>query len=262
MRLYVIAGHGQGDPGACANGCSEAERVRALANRLVELGGGEVGCYDQSKDLYQQGGPLDLGVGKDVPCLELHMDSAGASARGGHVIVKDGLSPDAYDSALASFVAGFFPGRAQSIVGRNDLQNVNVAAQVGQNYRLLECCFVTNQDDVERFNSRTDEFARGILACFGIETEEDMPTASEIAEAVWNFDQNGTLVRDRVQGTDAAANAARDEVTRTDDPTGRGVEMTTHEHVKWMAAKQAEMDERQRSIEEKVDAVLDALKKG
>ena len=35
-RLYVIAGHGAGDPGACANGATEAERVRALARRMKE----------------------------------------------------------------------------------------------------------------------------------------------------------------------------------------------------------------------------------
>ena len=106
MRLYVIAGHGQGDPGACANGYSEAERVRALANKLVELGGGEVGCYDQSKDLYQQGGPWDLGVGLDVPCLELHQDSAGASAKGGHVIIKQGFSAVSSQGApIRSWVA-------------------------------------------------------------------------------------------------------------------------------------------------------------
>lgn len=31
------------------------------------------------------------------------------------------------------------------------------------------------------------------------------------------------------------------EVTRKDDPSGRGVKMTTHEHVKWIAGKQAEI---------------------
>lgn len=180
MKLYVIAGHGQGDPGACANGYSEAERVRTLASRLVELGGGEVGCYDQSKDLYQQGGPSNLGIGLDVPCLELHQDSASASAKGGHVIIKEGFSADAYDSALASFVSGFFPGRANSIVGRSDLQNINVAARVGQNYRLLECCFITNADDIARFNANIDEFATGILECFGISIA---PKTRHISEA-------------------------------------------------------------------------------
>ena len=40
------------------------------------------------------------------------------------------------------------------------------------------------------------------------ESEDDMPTAQEIAEAVWNFDQNGVKCRDRLQGIDGAANAA------------------------------------------------------
>lgn len=32
---------------------------------------------------------------------------------------------------------------------------------------------------------------------------EDMPTAKEIAEEVWNFEQNGTKCRDRLQGIDS-----------------------------------------------------------
>ena len=35
---------------------------------------------------------------------------------------------------------------------------------------------------------------------------EDMPTAKEIAEEVWNFEQNGIKCRDRLQGIDRAAN--------------------------------------------------------
>lgn len=82
--------------------------------------------------------------------------------------------------------------------------------------------------------------------------EEDMPSAQEIAEAVWNFEQNGTLMRDRVQGTDESAFKAMTEVTRTDDPTGRNVQMNDHDHLKWIAAKQAEMDE-------KLDKVIEKL---
>lgn len=39
-----------------------------------------------------------------------------------------------------------------------------------------------------------------------------MPTAQEIAEAVWDFEQNGVKCRDRLQGTDEAANAAAERV--------------------------------------------------
>lgn len=249
MKLYVIAGHGQGDPGACANGYSEAERVRALANKLVELGGGEVGCYDQSKDLYQQGGPRNLGIGLDVPCLELHQDSAGASAKGGHVIIKEGFNADSYDNALANFVSGFFPGRAQSIVGRSDLQNINVAASVGQNYRLLECCFITNPDDISKFNDNLDAFALGILACFGVETEGDGMQPAD----VWNYTYAGS------PNCFNALHWMYQEVMRKDDPSGRGMECTTHEHVKWIAAKQAEMHERQNAMDEKLDKLLELM---
>ena len=41
-KLFVIAGHGAGDPGACGNGYQEAERVRALAKRIKEFGGNSV----------------------------------------------------------------------------------------------------------------------------------------------------------------------------------------------------------------------------
>ena len=50
------------------------------------------------------------------------------------------------------------------------------------------------------------------------EVEEDMtPEQSKKLDAIYN------------------------EVTRKDDPSGRGVKMTTHEHLKWMAGKQAEI---------------------
>lgn len=247
MKLYVIAGHGQGDPGACANGYSEAERVRALANRLVALGGSDVGLYPTDKDLYQQGGPANLGIGKDVPCLELHMDSASASAKGGHVIIKSGFSADSYDSTLATFVSGFFPGRSQSIVSRSDLQNINVAASSGQNYRLLECCFITNPDDVAKFNANMDDFARGILACFGIQAEGDGMQPAD----VWNYTYANS------PNCFNALHWAYQEITRTDDPTGREQNCTTHEHVKWIAASINGED----GITEKIDELSGAMKK-
>ncbi len=41
---------------------------------------------------------------------------------------------------------------------------------------------------------------------------EDMPTAQEIAEAVWNFNQNGVKCRDRLQGIDQQCQAMPENV--------------------------------------------------
>lgn len=49
------------------------------------------------------------------------------------------------------------------------------------------------------------------------------------------------------------------QVTRTDDPSGRGVQSNDHDHLKWVAAKQAEMAERQTAMDAKLDAIVSAL---
>lgn len=113
VHLFIIAGHGAGDCGAIGYGYTEAERVRALASRLQALGGGNVTVADMNRNWYADNGIMSLNIPKDWQILELHMDSAGASAKGGHVIINSAYSADQYDTALASFIGSFFPGRAK-----------------------------------------------------------------------------------------------------------------------------------------------------
>lgn len=186
--LFLICGHGAGDPGACGNGYSEAERVRTLASRIKDIGGEEVVVGDMNKNWYRSGMVNNYYIPKGAKVLELHMDSAGASARGGHVIIDANLSADKYDKALADFIGGILPGRSKTIVSRNDLANLNRAQANGINYRLLECGFISNSTDVSIFNSRMDDIARGILNAFeidarasygeGVSTKRDMSPGS------------------------------------------------------------------------------------
>ena len=169
-HIFVIAGHGAGDPGASGNGYTEAERVRALAAKIKAYGGDAVTVGDTSRNWYADNGISTLSISKSWQIIELHMDSASASARGGHVIINSGFEPDKYDTALAAFISGILPGRAQTIVKRNDLANPKRAAAKGYPYRLLECGFISNTQDVKIFNGKTDEIAKGILNVFGIGT--------------------------------------------------------------------------------------------
>lgn len=170
MHLYVICGHGAGDPGACGNGYSEAERVRALGARISELGGSSVTLLDTSRNWYADKGIRSLSIPSGDALVELHMDSASPDAHGGHVIIKAGIGgPDSYDRALADSISAIFPGRSQSIVERSELANPNRAAARGINYRLVENGFITNAGDVDIFNTRLDDIARAYLAAFGID---------------------------------------------------------------------------------------------
>lgn len=176
-KLYVIAGHGAGDCGAVGNGCQEAERVRALAQRIKDFGGANVVLGDFNRNYYKDNGISSLTISKEYKIIELHMDSSpNKSARGGHIVIKKGFKADGYDDALAKLVGDIFPGRSNKIVGRSDLANINRAAKKGYNYRLMECGFISNVEDVKIFNTRMDEFAKGILSCFGIGSVNTTPT--------------------------------------------------------------------------------------
>lgn len=176
-KLFIIPGHGAGDCGAVGNGYQEAERVRALAQRIKDFGGHDVVLSDFNLNSYRSNIIGKGLVPKECRILELHMDSsANSSAKGGHVIINAKLKADKYDEALAKMISGMFPGRSQTIVGRTDLANVNRSASMGYNYRLMECGFISNAEDVQKFNSRMDDLAKGILGCFGIGLKTKSPT--------------------------------------------------------------------------------------
>lgn len=178
-RLFIIPGHGAGDSGAVAGGYNEAERVRALATKIKEYGGNDVVLSDFNINAYKSN---IIGKGlipKDCVVLELHIDSStNITARGGHVIINANFKADEYDEALAKMISETFPGRSKTIVGRTDIANIIRAAQMGYNYRLLECCFISNADDINKFNSNMDEFAKQILGCFEIAVKKEETTVS------------------------------------------------------------------------------------
>lgn len=79
--------------------------------------------------------------------------------------------------------------------------------------------------------------------------------ATLAAEKVVNYDLNGTKLRDRIIGIDNAANGANNKLADTSDPTGRGKEMTTHDHVKWIGASQQDIIDKLDDIRAGVDAI-------
>lgn len=219
-KLYVISGHGGStevfttnytDPGACGNGYQEAYQVRLLAKRIKELGGDNVILAPQTKNCYADKGIYNWDIPSDAQIVELHMDSASASAKGGHVIYKAGSTPDQYDNALATFISGIFPGRSNILVGRSDLQNVNQAYIKGYPYRLIENGFISNAEDAAIFVNRLDDIARGYLEAFGIpvvgDTAAETPAVTETpkVEEAAKVEETPAVKETKVEETVAAA---------------------------------------------------------
>ena len=98
MKLFVICGHGAGDPGACANGYEEAERVRALGKKIKELGGNNVMLGDVNRNFYEE----TASKYKDSPEYAKRLELA----RQAHLIfpkakhVRDEVSRDHEDASM------------------------------------------------------------------------------------------------------------------------------------------------------------------
>ena len=167
-KLFVLAGHGAGDPGALGSGYTEEWCTRYLAKKLKELGGDAVMLADLNMNPSKSGIISTMSLPLDTQLLEIHLDSAVASVRGGHVIIGS-RQPTTYDKALAAAIGSLFPGRPQTIVHRTDLVDVARAAKRGYEYRLLEVCMITNKGDMKRFATNIDNVACAILRSFGID---------------------------------------------------------------------------------------------
>lgn len=177
-KHLIVAGHGGSDPGAIGNGTNERDFTRSqvvdrVAKFINNTPGHEAVVYNKQNNMYwntQSGKGYGMYWAEEQgfdTVTEYHLDAASASARGGHVIVQGGLSPDKIDlgirDALQKFVGIRYTHKGHSgISGRNDLLQVNVAAQIGVNYRLVELGFITNAADFKAIVNNIDALTRAM----------------------------------------------------------------------------------------------------
>lgn len=163
--FYFIGGHGAGDPGAGGNGYTESTEARSLNSliaKYVKQLGGKAVIYNTKRDMYQQSAKGKGLYAWDHPSnyvvIETHFNAFNKKARGTEVLVKSGSSSDKYDKAINKALAKYFTNRG--IKKRYDLLNMNIAAQKGINYRLVEVCFIDSKKDMEQYKKNKDAIAR------------------------------------------------------------------------------------------------------
>ena len=91
----------------------QRQRVRTLARRIVAYGGSNVTLGDTNRNWYADKGISSLNIPKSYQILELHMDSGVATAKGGHVIIKEGYSPRSVRYGTCQLHRFILPGKSQ-----------------------------------------------------------------------------------------------------------------------------------------------------
>lgn len=180
-KVLVIAGHGEGDPGACSIWGQEADYTRELATLIRKALGQKaaVTMYDQAKNCYMQS---KAGYVPDYAqydfTLEVHFNAKAkkdpygdgrCTGVGGYIHpVNEGA--DIARAIIDKVVAlGFKEWLLDTSTG---LLNLNRAQAAGAKYFLLEMAFIDDGDDMGWYTAHKAEaaqaVAQGILEGLGV----------------------------------------------------------------------------------------------
>lgn len=199
MRVMIIAGHGAGDPGACALGYQEATETRKVANAvkpLLESYGINVQMYDQNKNAYDE---IRFGRGISLSgvdyVVEIHFN-AGANNTGGNgvttgteILVDSSEGGTSVEECILKKICalGF---KNRGVKRRNDLLVMNTVTNNGVSHALIETCFIDDADDMalysKKFNDIAKAIADGVAEGFGFtkQQEDDDMTKDDVLKII------------------------------------------------------------------------------
>lgn len=187
-KVLLIAGHGLNkkngyfDPGAqgyVPKGEHRwyAEDVFPAMKKYLPANADIV--FHTAYNVYSQQNLVSLAklYGSDTIVIECHFDSGGTaySKPGGHVIISSSFNPDALDLSLRDAIkstVGLHPSYANGISKRNNLQNVNMAANGGVNYRLIEWGMSSDKSNGDYMVKNVDTIAKAFVKAIYGEVKE------------------------------------------------------------------------------------------
>lgn len=184
MRILLIAGHGNGDPGACSGSYQEAKLTRELVPALSAAlhSYADVTMFDTNKNMYQHLKSNKFDFTKYDYVLEIHFNACVNDTKGNGVTTGSEMLVHISEKArkveeiiLSNISALGFTNRG--VKTRSDLQNMNICkGKQGVSYALLETCFIDDIDDMNLYFEQKDNIVSaivdGIVQGFGLESND------------------------------------------------------------------------------------------
>ena len=241
MHVAIAGGHS-----AYARGASgyidEYDEDRAFTARLVEAfdrqGWGVTDCSNDADGVsaeLREECRLANASGADL-FVAVHFNAGGGT--GTEVWHYPGSSAEGYARDVSRELAAALglPNRgAKATAGLYVLNHTEMPAI------LIEACFVDTEADADAWRAASwDEVVGAVVRGLGgdcdIEEEDDMTQ-----------EEHDMLV------------TVCQQLTGTCDPTGRGVEMNDHDHIKWIGAKVADLADAVAALADRLDAIAEKL---
>ena len=167
MKILLIAGHGAGDPGACSNYGVEANETRRVVNELKTLFGGydvAVDIYPINRNAYEDigNGCLQVNFANYDYVLEVHFNSAAnVEAAGVEIWVTPIEKGITVEQSIVNKVSTLrYKNRG---VKREDFRVIRTAKNKGVSAALIETCFISNKNDMDKYNNKFSSVCNAIV---------------------------------------------------------------------------------------------------
>ena len=177
MKILLIAGHGQGDPGAVANGYKEADLTREIVKLLKSQldNYADVTIADTSKNWLNNS--MDFSQYDYV--LEIHLNAGVNDKKGNNgttgteIYITTSEKTHGVETGIVKGISSIgFKNRG---VKRKNWTVISRAKKQGVSSALLEVCFIDDVDDMWLYQKKKTEvikaIANGIINGFGLKAK-------------------------------------------------------------------------------------------
>lgn len=222
MKILLIAGHGQGDPGAVGNGYREADLTREAVKLLkLQLDNyADVTIADTNKNWYKHENRTKFNFKPFDYVLEIHFNAGGndyignGKTTGTEIYITKKEETYGVEENIVNNISSIgFRNRHLNSKGKfepkkKDLTVINYIKARGVSSALLEVCFVDDIDDMKLYRSKKTDvikaIADGIIKGFGLKTKESdditviknkIGLADETIKYLQNYKYGSELIR-------------------------------------------------------------------
>ena len=162
MKVLIIAGHGNGDSGACGNGYQEADLTREvvtlLAPKLSEIC--DVTVADKNRNWFEYLGKNNFNFTDYDYVLEIHFNSGGGT--GTEIFVTTAEQSTGVETAIMKQICAVTDYRNRG-VKRTNFRVINRIKQQGVSSALLEVCFIDSASDIHTYSHKKNEIIDAIV---------------------------------------------------------------------------------------------------
>ena len=179
--IFLLRGHGNGDPGACANGYTEENLAQVIVDRVVELLKGKgLKVFTNSKTQNNYVTNCLLGHTFNYKFgYTIHLNSASSSASGTEIFVPINEQYVSTETKMCKEIANILGISARGVKSRDYnseathlrlekdgskgtdyYKEIRQSWQNGLSHSIIELCFISNINDVKQLLNKKEQVCR------------------------------------------------------------------------------------------------------